>query len=134
MTEVVCTQTGLNPNRRTIVANYAWIVEMRNGQEMSNFWVDVSKCGLAQLDALRAELVANADHSNGSVTYPVSQHHLYFEDGGHARPRILYDMKQAEISYNNYYPERGAKVLSPTPEFWIQEGITENPNFVEPVV
>lgn len=122
----MCTQTGLNANKRTIVANFAWLVEMFNGKEVRNWWVDISECGLEALDAIRADLLANAPTGH---TFPVSQYHLYFEDGGHARPQILYDMKQAEISYNNYYPERRpATGLSPLPEYFVQEGLDKYGN------
>ncbi|WYV99131.1 hypothetical protein Amme3_00135 [Pseudomonas phage vB_PpuM-Amme-3] len=125
----MCTQTGLNPNRRTVTAAFAWVVEMFNGQQVRNFWVDMSQCGLEYLDQYRAELLAAAPVG---TTFPVSQYHIYFQDGGHARPKSLYDIKQAEASYNRYYPELGAQVLTPTPEYWIQEGITENPYYVAP--
>lgn len=125
----MCVQTGLGPNRRTIVANFAWIVELYNGKEVRNFWVDVSTCGLEQLDALRAQLQADQDAIELGHTFPVSQYHIYFEDGGHARPRILYDMKQAELSYNNYYPDRKPTTgLSPLPEYYVQEGLDKYGN------
>lgn len=125
----MCTQTGINPNRRTITAAFAWVAQMYNGQQQANFWVDMSTCGLEFLDQYRADLLANAPVG---TTFPVSQYHIYFQDGGHARPKSLNDMTNAEASYNHYYPENGAKILSPTPEYWVQEGITENPYYTGP--
>lgn len=129
----MCTQTGLNPNKRTAVALFAWVVVMRNGAEMTNYWIDVSECGLEQAMAYQAQMVAEADHSGGAISFPISQYHVYYHDGGHGRPRSKNDLMNVEKSSNHYYPEMGAKILTPTPEYWIQEGITENPNYVAPV-
>lgn len=122
MTQVVCQQTGLKPNRRTIVRSFAWVLGFKNLQPYVDFWIDTSECGLAQCDARLAELTEEYDNE---VRFAIQQWHIYFEDGGHARPQIRYDMEQAEKSYNHYYPERAPAVLSPTPEYFLQEGITQ---------
>lgn len=125
-------QTGINPNRRTCTAAFAWIVHMYNGQEVENFWVDVSQGGYAQVEDIKANLKAAQDLIEPGHTFPVSQYHVYYQDGGHARPRTTYDMTSAENLTNHYYPELGKKILTPTPEYWIQEGITENPYYTGP--
>lgn len=125
-------QTGISPNKRTATACFAWIAHMYNGQEVENFWIDISQGGLAQALDVRANLQAAQDLIEVGHTFPVSQYHVYYQDGGHARPRTTNDITNAEKACNHYYPELGAKILSPTPEYWIQEGITENPYYTGP--
>lgn len=108
-------------SQRVLVANFVWIMESKNLVEQRNWWVDVSERGLAQTDEIIAELRANAQPS---YTYAVAQWHCYFEDGGHVRYRLRYDMTNAEKLYGAYRPDLAPSPLVPTPEYWLQEGIT----------
>jgi hypothetical protein len=84
-------------------------------------WYDISVGGLATADAILADLRANAAKS---YTYAISKYHYYFEDGGHARTTSRYDMTQAYALYGAAQPDKAPSPLVPTPEYWIQEGIT----------
>lgn len=108
-------------SQRVLVASFAWVMESYSLVETRNWWVDVSEGGLAQTDAYIADLRANAAPS---YTYAVTQWHCYFEDGGHVRYRLRYDMTNAEKLYGAYHPELAPSPLVPTPEYWLQEGIT----------
>lgn len=108
-------------SQRVLVANFAWVAESSSLIPVRNFWIDVSSTGLAGADAALAALRANAAPT---FTYAISQYHCYFQDGGHVRYKLRYDMQNAENLYGAYHPELAPSPLVPIPEYWIQEGIT----------
>lgn len=108
-------------SQRVLTNNFAWIVESSSLVPVRNWWIDVSSTGLAGADAALAELRANAQPT---FTHAISQYHCYFQDGGHVRYKLRYDMQNAEKLYGAYHPELAPSPLVPTPEYWIQEGIT----------
>lgn len=107
--------------QRVMVANFAWVVKSSSAMPVENWWIDVSTNGLVGADAALAALRADAPPT---ITYAISQYHVYFQDGGHVRYKLRYDMNNAEKLYGAYHPELAPYPLVPTPEYWIQEGIS----------
>lgn len=105
---------------RVLVAMYAWIVKRENDQSVANWWINVSEGGLPQADAILADLNVGLSPSNN---HAVSQYHCYFEDGGHARYRLRYDIVNAWGWYGPMQPTKAPVPLAPKPEWEVQEGI-----------
>lgn len=105
---------------RVLVAMYAWVVKSVGGSQVDDWWINVSQGGLVEADAVLAALNVGATPGNNHV---VSQYHCYFEDGGHARYRIRYDINNAWNWYGPMQPEKAPVPLEPKPEWEVQEGI-----------
>lgn len=105
---------------RVLVAMYAWIIKRENFQETSNWWINVSEGGLPQADQILADLNVGLAPANN---HAISQYHCYFEDGGHARYRIRYDIVNAWGWYGPMQPDKAPVPLLPKPEWEVQEGI-----------
>lgn len=105
---------------RVLVAMYAWVVKSVSGVAVDNFWINTSTGGLTEADAILATLNVGSTPGNN---YAVSQYHCYFEDGGHARYRLRYDIVNAWNSYGPMQPDKAPVPLLPKPEWEIQEGV-----------
>jgi hypothetical protein len=105
---------------RVLVAMYAWVVKSVSGVAVSNYWINVSTGGLPEADAQLAALNVGSTPGNG---YAVSQYHCYFEDGGHARYRLRYDIVNAWNTYGPMQPDKAPSPLLPKPEWEVQEGV-----------
>lgn len=105
---------------RVLVAMYAWVVKSANGVQVDNWWINVSTGGLPEADAILADLNVGATTGN---MHSVAQYHCYFEDGGHARYRIRYDITNAWGWYGPMQPDKAPVPLAPKPEWEVQEGI-----------
>lgn len=105
---------------RVFVAMYAWVAKSVSGVVVDDWWINVSEGGLPQADAILAELNIGATPGNN---HAVSQYHCYFEDGGHVRYRLRYDIVNAWGKYGPMQPEKAPVPLVPKPEWEIQEGV-----------
>lgn len=105
---------------RVLVAMYAWITKRESDVPVASKWINCSEGGLPQFDAMMAEMNAGLSSANN---WAVTQWHVYFEDGGHARYRIRYDMVNAWEWYSPIQPDKAPVPLSPKPEWEVQEGI-----------
>lgn len=105
---------------RVFVGMYAWVVKYVSGAQVSSWWINCSEGGLPQADAALALLNVGATPGN---MHSVSQYHCYFEDGGHARYRLRYDIVNAYNLYGPMHPELAPVPLVPKPEWEVQEGI-----------
>lgn len=107
---------------RVFVAMYAWVVKYVSDVQVDNFWINVSEGGLPQADAKLAELNEGMAGTPGNK-HSVTQYHCYFEDGGHARYRIRYDIVNAWGWYGPMQPTKAPVPLAPKPEWEVQEGV-----------
>lgn len=105
---------------RIIVAMYAWIAESTNQMPTSNWWINVTDGGLPVCD----QYVIDRNASTPSnVKAAVSQYHVYFADGGHARYKLRYDIVNAWTQYSPIQANLAPVPLLPKPEWEVQEGI-----------
>lgn len=105
---------------RVLVGMYAWVLRSVSASVVESWWINVSEGGLVQADAIMAEYNIGATPGN---MHSISQYHCYFEDGGHARYRIRYDIVNAWDKYGPMQPEKAPVPLLPKPEWEVQEGI-----------
>lgn len=99
--------------QRIMVHIQAWLVQYENLTNMiDNWWIDVTTTGSAGVASAIAE--ANANAPSNVKTY-VTQYHVYFADGGHARYNER-DFKAQETKLGPAQPELAPDPLVPTPE------------------
>lgn len=101
------------PTQRTMVHIQAWIAQYQNLTTLvDNWWIDVTDTGSAGVAAAIA--AANAA-SAPNVKAAVTQYHVYFADGGHARYNER-DFKIQETKLGPAQPDLAPVPLVPTPE------------------
>lgn len=98
-------------SQRVMVYIIAWVATLDNsgaGPVLSQEWIDVTDGGSAKVEEFKASIVS--PHKG-----VVSQYHVYFEDGGHARYNEREFLIQ-EKALGPAQPDKRPETLYPTPE------------------
>lgn len=100
-------------DQRVMVYIQAWIAQYKNVSTLvDSWWIDVTDTGSAGVAVAIAEADAN---STVNVRAKVTQYHVYFADGGHARYNER-DFKIQEAALGPAQPNLAPSPLVPTPE------------------
>lgn len=98
--------------QRVIVYTIAWVGIMDNagaGPLLESFWIDVTTTGSAGVASWKATIAA--PHKG-----VLSQYHVYFADGGHARYKTEREFLVQENLSGPAVPTADPSLLVPTPE------------------
>lgn len=100
--------------QRVMVYIICRLVEVSNvgtGSIVDDWWVDVTTTGSTEVAAIKAARNGAGNNTKTSVT----QYHVYYADGGHARFKENYYLAEEAALWPSDPSQRPA-VLSPTPE------------------
>ncbi|ATN92899.1 hypothetical protein QGX11_gp136 [Pseudomonas phage PPSC2] len=100
-------------SQRVIIYTIAWVGVLDNagaGPILSQEWIDVTTTGSAGVAAWKATI--QSPHKG-----VLSQYHVYFQDGGHARYKTDREFIIQEKLSGPAIPTADPSLLVPTPEF-----------------